>query len=68
MAKRMSAYDAREILIALGMSDKPDFCTLNSYRVSEILDIADFVKYRAPKNANGSRARYFYSYVCRRAQ
>ena len=68
MAKRMSAYDARQILIELGCEDKPDFHTLGTFTVRTILNIADFVKYRKPKSANGSRARYFYAYVCRRAQ
>lgn len=38
-----------------------DFHTLSSAEVEQLLDAADMVKYRRPKNANGSRARYFHA-------
>ncbi|OQM74931.1 hypothetical protein BFN67_04770 [Pseudaminobacter manganicus] len=41
------------------------FHALNSQHVQNIIDAADSVKYRQPKNANGSRARYFHAYLCR---
>lgn len=44
-----------------------DFHTLNSDTVSHVLAAAVEMKYREPKNANGSRARYFYAYLCRAA-
>lgn len=37
-----------------------DFHALNSDQVERIIAAADSVKYRKPKSANGSRARYFY--------
>jgi len=42
-----------------------DFCTLRSSEVERVLDAADSVKYRRPKNANGSRGRYFYARLTR---
>lgn len=38
-----------------------DFCTLRASEVERVLEAADLVKYRRPKNANGSRGRYFYA-------
>lgn len=38
-----------------------DFHTLSSEEVERLLAEADSVKYRKPKNANGSRARYFHA-------
>ena len=42
-----------------------DFFTLRSSEVERVLDAADSVKYRRPKNANGSRGRYFYARLAR---
>jgi len=39
----------------------PDFHTLSHVEVEKLLERADAEKYRKPKNANGSRARYFYA-------
>lgn len=44
-----------------------DFHTLGNDIVCRIIEAADEWKYRKPKNANGSRARYFYAYLCRAA-
>jgi hypothetical protein len=38
-----------------------DFYTLSSAEVHRVLEAADDRKYRKPKNANGSRARYFFA-------
>lgn len=46
----------------------PDFHTLDSQKVASLVDCAQLHRYRKPKNANGSRARYFYSYLVRRAE
>ena len=46
----------------------PDFHSLPSDQVAQVLREADAVKYRKPKNANGSRARYFYEYLARTAR
>lgn len=54
---------AREHGFPLGI----DFHTLDSSTVESILAAADVWRYRKPKNANGSRARYFYAYLNRLA-
>lgn len=43
-----------------------DFHALNSDTVLLLADTANTVGYRAPKNANGSTARYFFQYLTRR--
>jgi hypothetical protein len=49
------------------VSTKQDFHTLSASQVSMILEEAERVGYQKPKNANGSRARYFYCLQQRRA-
>lgn len=44
-----------------------NFHSLDSDTVESLLVEADHVKYRRPKNANGSRARYFHAYLVRRS-
>lgn len=43
-----------------------DFHTLSSDQVDQVLDAADSANYRKPKNANGSRARYFFYAIQRK--
>lgn len=64
---RMDSDDASEILSRCNLQARPDFFTLPAATVESLLAHADAVKYRKPKNANGSRGRYFYAYVCRAA-
>jgi hypothetical protein len=45
-----------------------DFHTLPPATVRNVLRAADSMKYRVPKNANGSRARYFHAYLRRTAE
>lgn len=63
----MTRQDAFEILYSIGATDKPDFFTLSSDQIDTLLERAKAFKYRHPKNANGSKARYFYAYVSRLA-
>lgn len=42
-----------------------DFFTLTPTEVGRVLDAADSVGYRKPRNANGSRARYFHARLMR---
>lgn len=65
---RITKEQAQEILHRIGCSAAPDFFTLPSEQVAQVLMEADAVKYRKPKNANGSRARYFYEYLTRTAR
>lgn len=59
---------ALEVLHRAGVAIGADFHTLNSSQVEALLVEADRVKYRKPKNANGSRGRYFHDMLQRRAQ
>lgn len=70
----MQAHKALERqLRALSLSTKyhiplgEDFHTLRNDVVDRIIAAADERKYRKPKNANGSRARYFYAQLNRDA-
>lgn len=64
---RMTQHTAVEILTSIEAKRGQDFYTLNSSQVEALLEYADELGYRKPKNANGSRARYFYAYVQRSA-
>ena len=44
-----------------------DFHALDTDTIDAILAAAHVWQYRKPRNANGSRARYFYAYLCRLA-
>ena len=62
MAKRarLTAPVACAILVAVD-GQRRDFHELSSSNVDELLKAADHYKYRKPKNANGSRSRYFFA-------
>lgn len=60
----MDRYTALNILTRTGTANR-DFHTLSSSEVESLLAEADAVKYRKPRNANGSRGRYFHAYLCR---
>lgn len=64
----ISPETAAETLRIVGAPIGEDFHKLDSYAVECLLDWARKFKYRKPKNANGSRARYFHDYLQRRAQ
>lgn len=62
MAKpKLSRTDACTVLSRIGIPAGEDFHVLSSAQVDGLLDVADRFKYRKPKNANGSRARYFHA-------
>jgi hypothetical protein len=48
-----------------GVDIRADFHTLTSAQVDAVLEQAQVSGYRKPVNANGSRARYFFSAVQR---
>lgn len=60
--------DAREILRRCEVPIGTDFFTLDSFRVEMLVSEGRKIKYRKPKNANGSYGRYFHDYMQRRAQ
>lgn len=62
----MDSRIAAGILNACAAKDAPSHA-LSSATVESLLAWADNHKYRAPKNANGSRARYWHAYLTRRA-
>ncbi len=63
----MTTSDARDILEQCQIALGTDYHTLRSDEVDRLLRHADHVSYRKPRNANGSRARYFHDMLQRRA-
>lgn len=64
----MDSQTAYETLRICGVPLNDDYHRLSTDQVEALLVQADKFKYRKPKNANGSRARYFHAYVNRKAQ
>lgn len=62
---RLTYEQARAIINVYCIPPGRDFHTLNSQHVQNIVDAAKARRYKAPKNANGSTARYFYAYLNR---
>jgi len=58
----------RECGAAAGPNQWHDFYTLPTCAVGAVIAAADAAGYRAPRNANGSRARYFYEALRRQAE
>lgn len=59
---------ARAILERCTIDPETDFHALAVEHVANLLITADEYGYRKPKNANGSRGRYWYAYLQRRAR
>ena len=59
---------ARVTLAACGVEIGADFHKLTSAQVELLLVEANVWRYRKPRNANGSRGRYFHDMLQRRAQ
>lgn len=64
--KRMQ--NAMQTLERIGIDPRSDFHALRSSQVDQLLEEADKQRYRKPRNANGSRARYFHARLCRMAR
>lgn len=62
---KIDSVTASDILSRVGADRDTDFHTLPSRQVDRLLEFADLYKYRKPKNANGSRGRYFFAYLQR---
>lgn len=62
------ALSAREILQSCGVPVGADYHTLDSSQVDAIVAAAARAKYRKPRNANGSRGRYYHDRLQRQAQ
>lgn len=68
MKRRGAKVNARMVLRNCAISVGSDYHTLSSTAVDSLLHWADWWGYRKPKNANGSRGRYFHDMLQRRAQ
>lgn len=64
----MTKEDANDIAHRFNIPLGKNFHSLRSEQVEKVLAAADERKYVQPKNANGSRGRYFYAYLCRAAR
>lgn len=63
----MTRATALQILDSIGIPVGADFHALDRSKVDGLLQHARQAKYRRPKNAAGSVARYFHAYLQRRA-
>jgi hypothetical protein len=66
MARRRHPVDACSILNQLGIRPETNFFTVPTSKIGALLEVADAVGYRKPRNANGSRGRYFFAYLKRK--
>lgn len=62
---RLDYWQARALASTFGFNPMEDFHAMSTASKEAVIRAADSVKYRAPKNANGSRGRYFAAYVRR---
>lgn len=62
---RLTYWEARALANSFGFDPREDFHAMSTASKEAVLRAADCVKYRKPKNANGSRGRYFAAYVRR---
>lgn len=65
--RQSRAQRAREILTTCDIASGADFHTLHSNAVNDLLEFAKQEKYRKPRSANGSRARYYHDHLQRLA-
>jgi hypothetical protein len=63
----MTKHEATTLSHAYHVQLRKDFDALSPPEVERVLEAADAWKYRKPKNANGSRGRYFYALLNRAA-
>lgn len=66
--KRRRGETARQTLARLGIDARADFFTLSSDEKERLVHEADVAGYRKPRNANGSRARYFHAKLVRESK
>lgn len=64
----IAAETARNVLALCSVDGHADYHTLRTSQVDALLVHADRLKYRKPRNANGSRGRYFYAALQRAAK
>lgn len=56
----VSYSEALQYLDANGIDIGQDFFTLSFFQVAALVEMAKIQRYYKPKNANGSRARYYF--------
>jgi len=66
--KDAERVNARAVLASAEVALGQCFFTLYAWQVDALLVEADRVKYRKPRNANGSRGRYFHDRLQRLAR
>ena len=64
----ISNKQARTILKLCSIDPALDFHTLGEARVSMLVVAAKQLRYRKPRNANGSMGRYFHAMLVRKAR
>jgi hypothetical protein len=64
---RIDRMTASDVLSRAKAPRGTDFHALPSSVVEALIEEADAHGYRRPRNANGSRARYFHAYLTRAA-
>lgn len=64
----MTSQEATTLARRYGIILGDDYHILTSSEMERVLAAADEWKYRNPKNANGSRGRYFYALLNRAAK
>lgn len=57
----LTREQAKRVLIAGGVDVEKDFFQLSVWDVDKLIVWAKLTRYRRPKNANGSLARYFFA-------
>jgi len=62
----MTIIEAQRIAAQFNLATR-DFHALSFGEQSELADLAKQCRYRKPRNANGSTARYFAAYVVKKA-
>jgi hypothetical protein len=65
---RLTETEARKLADAYGICLTCDYHTLSNAAVGDIARAANLCRYREPRNANGSRTRYFHAYLVRAAR
>lgn len=68
MSARIDRERARRILALVPAPVGGNFYALRQEAIYSLLAEAKAAGYRTPRNANGSRARYFHEYLQRAAQ
>ena len=63
--KKLTAPEAKQLLVSDGIDLGRDFHELSSYEVGRVADLAKMAGYRKRKNAPGSTARMYFQYLSR---